>query len=502
MRRVQAAANTTNNITDLGNLLAHGNLRLGGAGRAGSPNVESGPDEGAAEIGDNAPPVPAPDTTGEASERVAEGRGDVRPPPSGAGRSVGHFPNNETRNPISKTKMKFIMATLNMRGLGPTTGTDGAGKWLLINQLMREERIGLLAVQETHLNDSKVESLKRLFGQNLDFFISADPVNPTGARGVAFVLNKKILNVTECQAPEVIPGRAMTLAFRWKSDRVVRALNVYGPNERAENSAFWDAVRTADIGRIDAMLGDFNITEQPMDRLPARQDHEAAASSLSELLRSKDMLDGWRETYPNTRAFSYLQASTGSQSRIDRIYVKRGATSDYDGWMMKETGVPTDHKLVLVTVANRSAPFAGKGRWTMPLHLLADADMKREMLALGARLVDGIERITERTDTVNPQVLYASFKKRLTETARNRAKIKVPKMERRIRRLRDELEKLLNASGARGNGEQEVDLQSAAVLQERIGALEAKRFGWSRMNAAAKHWTHGETVSRYWLRSN
>ncbi|KAI0355140.1 DNase I-like protein, partial [Trametes cingulata] len=409
--------------------------------------------------------------------------------------------NTGLRVDVHKTKTRFTLATLNMRGLGPTAGTDGAGKWLLINQLMREKKIGLLAVQESHLDERMLESLRNLFGQHLDFYASFDPSNATGARGVAFVLNRRVLDPKDCKTEELVPGRAMLLSFRWKSDKVFRALNVYGPNDRTDSATFWDSLMRANLGRLDVMLGDLNVTEQPIDRLPARSDHDGAVAALSELLRAKALTDGWRNTYPNTRAFSYMQSSTGSQSRIDRIYVKRDTGWVYAGWELSEPGIPTDHKLALVSVANRNAPFTGKGRWTMPLHLLRDEAMKQEMLRAGEDLLRGIEGLAGRSEDLNPQTVYESFKKRLIGAARSRAKIKIPKLERRIQRLRQELERTLADDLVEDPVVQSEKLRSVALLQERISCLETKRFGWARERSAAKHWTHGETIGRYWVRS-
>ena len=73
----------------------------------------------------------------------------------------------------------------------------------------------------------------------------------------------------------------------------------------------------------------------------------------------------------------------------------------------------------------------------MPQHLLNDPEMIKTMKALGAELVANIERIGERTVDRNPQVVYGVFKRKLGAAARERAKSKVPKIQRRLDALRE-----------------------------------------------------------------
>ncbi|KAL1945539.1 hypothetical protein VTO73DRAFT_2390 [Trametes versicolor] len=178
---------------------------------------------------------------------------------------------------------------------------------------------------------------------------------------------------------------------------------------------------------------------------------------------------------------------------------------DASEWEMDECGVPTDHKLVSVAIANHKVPFIGKGRWVLPAHLLNDEVLKKEMKSLGALLLRSICALTERTESSNPQTLYNEFKANLTEAAKKRAKAKVPKMQRKIDKLKADLDELLNgAEGAAGESDKDRDerTRSAAILQDRLNSLERKRFGYARRDVATKHWAKSETISKYWTRAN
>ncbi|KAK7015416.1 hypothetical protein R3P38DRAFT_2543727 [Favolaschia claudopus] len=50
------------------------------------------------------------------------------------------------------------------------------------------------------------------------------------------------------------------------------------------------------------------------------------------------------------------QRATGSQSRTDRVYVKRGIFDQTYEWVIQTAGIPTDHKMVSVRITSASAP--------------------------------------------------------------------------------------------------------------------------------------------------
>ncbi|OJT09202.1 LINE-1 retrotransposable element ORF2 protein [Trametes pubescens] len=391
-----------------------------------------------------------------------------------------------------------------MRGYGQAHGNEAHARWMLINQLVRDERIGILALQETHLDDARAAELTELFGRHVQIYHSPFEANPTGACGVAFVVNKRFVDAEMCALTVVQPGRAIVLDFPWVEGTVLRMLNVYAPNVMSENAKFWEDLATPQTGKIDVMLGDFNMVEDGIDRLPARVETERVTGALNELLQRHRLEDGWRVRNPCTKAYTYMQAATGAQSRIDRIYLPRALQREAEDWAHKESGIATDHKLAMTSLANHAAPFMGKGRWSLPTHLLSDDEMKKTMRRLGAKLIAGLEAATTRTSEKNPQTLYQDFKEALTRAARERAKARIPRLQKRLARLRVDLDTTLNPhvdapvfpEGA------ETKQRHAALLQQRIDALEQKLFTGRRRMVASKHWVQSETMSKYWTRPN
>ena len=80
-----------------------------------------------------------------------------------------------------------------MRGFTATRAESQCDKWMRINQLVREQKIAILAVQETHLTEERVTVVRSLFEEHLRIEYSSDPINGGAARGVAFVINLRVV---------------------------------------------------------------------------------------------------------------------------------------------------------------------------------------------------------------------------------------------------------------------------------------------------------------------
>ncbi|KAF5388409.1 hypothetical protein D9615_000307 [Tricholomella constricta] len=286
---------------------------------------------------------------------------------------------NLERRCKKETKAAIRATSLNIRGYRSAGDGRNGSKWFHINQLIRDNRIGILAVQETHLTEERRDELEKLFSKRMKTFISKDPENPTGKAGVAIVLNRKISNVSGAKITEILPGRALLIQTNWHRAETISVLAVYAPNltRPGENANFWKTLReyftTHPRLKVDVLTGDLNMVEDMLDRLPAHNDPQDAVEELHELRNLLDLVDGWRTTFPTTKAYSFLQDATASQSRIDRIYVSPVVLQQAREWKIAPSDVPgADHKLVSVTVAHQEAPWVGKGRWSIPHHILKD----------------------------------------------------------------------------------------------------------------------------------
>jgi hypothetical protein len=196
-------------------------------------------------------------------------------------------PQAETQTPAErvcsdqKTRANIKVATLNVKGhTSPTLGQTQTSKWVAINRTMRDQKIGILCIQETHLCQEHMMQIDNLYARRLRVMNSSDPDRPGSSAGIAFILNRKIMNAENATMQVIIPGWAAMLSINWHQDKRINVLNIYAPNNLSDHKAFWDKIRTEwqhlNLATPDLMLRDFNLTEDPIDRAPARPDHEGA----------------------------------------------------------------------------------------------------------------------------------------------------------------------------------------------------------------------------------
>ncbi|KIY46288.1 DNase I-like protein [Fistulina hepatica ATCC 64428] len=238
------------------------------------------------------------------------------------------------------SKATTKIASWNMRGRGIITSASEdmttESKWLHINQIVKDRRIGVLAIQETHLTDEHTAELHDLFGKHLRIISSSHPTNPSQAAGIAIVLNREQVEADQASYETIVPGRAVLVSLPWSDERPLNILAVYAPNlnkysDAGENlnALFWKEIilkleELPHTPNIDILLGDTNMVEDGIDWLPMHIDNAAASDALDDFKLMYNLSDGWRQAHPTERAYTYHQKATGSKSRIDRIYTTEG----------------------------------------------------------------------------------------------------------------------------------------------------------------------------------
>jgi hypothetical protein len=167
---------------------------------------------------------------------------------------------------------------------------------------MSDQKIGILCIQESHLCPEHMTQIDNLYTQRLKVMNSSDPDRPSSSARIAFVLNKEIMNTKNTTLPVIIPGQAAILSINWHNNKKLKILNIYAPNNLSKHKTFWDKIRTEwqrlNLEIPDLMLGDFNLTEDPIDHAPEILDHEAAIVALRDLRINLKVQDRWRLDHP------------------------------------------------------------------------------------------------------------------------------------------------------------------------------------------------------------
>ena len=370
------------------------------------------------------------------------------PPPQGAAPNINLRPNNQT------LKANINIATLNINGFtAPSQNMNGIEKWSAIYQTMKENKIAVLAMQETHLDNDMLQSINECFGKRLTVINSKLPENPRSSAGVAFAINRALVAPKELTISELIKGRAMTIKFKWHDDEEILLLNIYAPNNRSDHPNFWEEVdmkrHSKGLRRPDIMLGDFNLTEDPIDRALTHLDDTNAIAALRNLRQCLGLEDSWQHAFPHDRNFTYRATCNGQaiMSRLDRIYTSSDAGKATYDWKFVQTSVPTDHWLVMAKYAPNHAPYIGKGRWTMQLPELKKDELMNKVIQRGIALQNDLkegdkENIPE--DPRFPQRLWTSFKEDVTKIAKKHCSASRGKLTKKIKDAERKLKDIIN----------------------------------------------------------
>jgi exonuclease III len=198
-----------------------------------------------------------------------------------------------------------------------------------VNQLVFQKQIDILLVQETHLTEERKNTVESLFANRLKIHISVDPTRPRSRGGIAIVLNQSLMNVLGTKITEIVPGHALLIQTNWHRAEKISILAVYAlnvtPMDGGKNAEFWGTIEEFFVAhpntKVDLMAGDFNMVEEPIDRLPMRSDPVVAVEALEVLKNKLGITDGWQAMHPTSKGYTLLHTATDSQSRIDWIYV-------------------------------------------------------------------------------------------------------------------------------------------------------------------------------------
>ncbi|KAJ7589421.1 hypothetical protein C8J56DRAFT_784574, partial [Mycena floridula] len=79
-----------------------------------------------------------------------------------------------------------------------------------------------------------------------------------------------------------------------------------------------------------------------------------------------DLTDGWRNKNLGVKEYAYILPEC--QSRLDRIYMTTESENRCRHWIIDDSvGSLSDHRMVSVEIYSPTAPFQGKGQYTMHL---------------------------------------------------------------------------------------------------------------------------------------
>ncbi|KAL1741664.1 Endonuclease/exonuclease/phosphatase, partial [Schizophyllum fasciatum] len=401
------------------------------------------------------------------------------------------------------TKAGLKICSLNIKGRGANSIFEATHKWHDVHRVMRNERINVMGIQETHLSTDEVEEINEFYQKTMQVFASAEGEGRTNSTGVAIALNKSITNTADAEAHEIIPGRALMVTIHWHGLLKHAILVTYAPADgHAQNKEFWKTLRKRmrerDLPSPDTHLGDHNMVEDSIDKNPTKEPNSGVLSAFLRFKNEHLLHDGWRSEHPDTKAYTF-QSNRGRRSRLDRIYVSKDALKNSHSWFIKKSGIPTDHDMVGYTLTDNKIPFIGKGRWTMPLFLVEDKKLDKAINERGMKISKDIEdATTNRNSALSPQIIWQQGKDDIAAMCREHAKTNVPRIDQAIKEMETKLTTIENDEEL-SDDEKTI---SATLLRQELDNLQRMRLGKTRKTAQARFFAEGEEMGKYWTSVN
>lgn len=138
------------------------------------------------------------------------------------------------------TRAQVRVAALNIKGRRGTSIKELGHKWHDIHRMLFDEKIGVMAVTETHLSVQRARKIQQdeYLSKRMEIFNSIAMERP-GRKGVAMVLNREITNTVGIKFRRLIPGRAILATIPWHGKITLRFLRYMlrqTPRLKTENS--------------------------------------------------------------------------------------------------------------------------------------------------------------------------------------------------------------------------------------------------------------------------
>ncbi|KAJ3804638.1 Endonuclease/exonuclease/phosphatase, partial [Lentinula lateritia] len=299
---------------------------------------------------------------------------------------------------------------------------------------MRRNKIMLLCIQETKL---KGNDHIEIMAENplLEVKCNNDPEGKAKS-GIAFLLNKNLTRNKAITHDVIIPGRASRIIIQLSPTERLNVVNIYAPNIEKEKIKFYKALmrKLSVMEDMDdmIMMGDFNMINGSIDRLPQRKDDDRVVTPVEAIITKFHLKDGWRRYNEDNLDFTFTSMSNKSRARIDRIYIPKNDEKLYSEWRIETTLGISDHKLITVFKSKENTPYIGKGLWRMNHDLVEYEPFRSEVGPILMKLGKDLDRLGEgNTKTISPQTLWGKTKEKIVAIAKEKEKERKAQINRK-----------------------------------------------------------------------
>lgn len=271
--------------------------------------------------------------------------------------------------------MSLSVVSLNTRGLRENV------KRKALFLFAKQFKTDFVFFQETHSVGNDVKFWRSQWNNDLWFAHGSER-----SAGVATLKNTFSGNVLEVFSDHF--GHFLCLLLSWNNS-VFILVNIYGYNLNTENTKLFESLEERILlwfrKHPQAFLligGDFNITINDLvDRWPPKQPCSSSVT-LKTFMQKYNLIDAWRELYPNKCSYTWSNKNGTRQSRIDFFLVSRSILIENMSVNIIITPL-TDHKAISINI--RSSSFLTPCRtsfWKMNISHLRHEAVKSELTKL------------------------------------------------------------------------------------------------------------------------
>lgn len=406
--------------------------------------------------------------------------------------------------PINMRKQSLKIATMNIRG--KMYGDSRKSKYKDVSTLMRKERIAIMVLTESKLNEKEMETQMNM-NPKLQFVTNCEE---SGKEGITCVFNKDLVQSVEWNHKCIIKNRVSRLDIKW-NEQIFNLIGVYCPNEPKEKAIFITHLKQMLLKEDDMenliMLGDFNAVENAIDRYPPHKEKGAVRDALKNLVNTLELEDGWRTQNPDTLAFTH-QATNQSLSRIDRIYATRDIIMNSYEWDIINAAKISDHSIATVELARTNMPEHGKGLWRLPSDLLKDKIFNKkasEILMKAQKRICNYEQQVGREDRelktlrqkCNPQKVLLQAKNDIKSAAEKRSRQMNKERNQKKNKLKTMIKNNLKQMQTETNNPTLRD--NMLILRNELEDDDKQRLRLIQQAAKARFVKEGEKCTKYWF---
>ena len=252
--------------------------------------------------------------------------------------------------------------TLNVRGLGTYN------KRKLIYQYLKDNKVDIAFLQETHITDDKIDLIK---GEYSGTWINAE--GTSNARGVAILIGyrlKKKCKITKIKRDN--EGRMILCQMEVENQKYMLG-SFYGRNEDKpeQYNMLIEHLPNYDTENI-IIGGDFNcVLDNELDCKNRVPSHEKSVKILKQIIEDTDTVDIWRVRNPESRRFTWFKTKPKRTfSRLDWILINNGLQTCVTNCKIVPCSY-SDHSAVLLEIEINDVQ-RGPGFWKLNNLHLAD----------------------------------------------------------------------------------------------------------------------------------